>query len=104
MTRVIIFGDLHANWEALLALQRAEHARMWCFAWATWWAMAQIPSVAWTPSGPAQHTLGGHDLAVGRNAAVRRLGGGEVLEASWAHTRSLLSAGDRDYLASLPPN
>ncbi len=24
MTRIIIFGDLHANWEALLALQQAE--------------------------------------------------------------------------------
>ena len=24
MTRIVIFGDLHANWEALLALQQAE--------------------------------------------------------------------------------
>jgi putative phosphoesterase len=101
MTRIIIFSDLHANWEALLALQQAErHPDV---------VLCLGDTVGYGPDpkncldavrSSATHLIGGqHDLAVG---ATGRGGDDELLEASWAHTRSLLSVGDRDYLASLP--
>lgn len=107
MTRIIIFGDLHANWEALIALQRAERHpdAVLCLG----------DSVGYGPDpklcldsirAKATHLIRGwHDVAVGSSTSS---GAGlirsddDLLEASWAHTRSVLSAEDRDYLASLP--
>ncbi len=109
MMRVIIFGDLHANWEALLALQQAEQRPD---------AVLCLGDVVGYGPDPKRcldavraagtHLIGGrHDLAMGSLApAVSAEGdlddGSELLEASWAHTRSVLSVQDRDYLASLP--
>lgn len=101
MTRIIIFSDLHANWEALLALQQAERQPdvVLCLG----------DTVGYGPDPKncldavrksATHLIGGqHDRAVG---AMSRGGDDELLEASWAHTRSLLSVRDRDYLSALP--
>jgi predicted phosphodiesterase len=57
----------------------------------------------------ATHLIGGwHDRAVSASAAANRAGhhgdddGYELAEATWAHTRSVLSPDDRTYLASLP--
>lgn len=101
MTRLIIFSDLHANWEALLALQQAEPQPdvILCLG----------DSVGYGPDPKrcldavrtsATHIIGGrHDLAVSN---VRAYSDSNLLEASWAHTRSVLPAQDIDYLADLP--
>ena len=109
MTRVIIFGDLHANWEALLALQQAEPRPdvVLCLGDVVGYGPDPKRCLDAVRSSATHIVRGRHDLAVGQLApavdAEAGLGGdGDLLEASWAHTRSLLSAADRDYLASLP--
>ncbi len=99
-TRVVIFGDLHANWEALLALEQAERrpAAVLCLG----------DSVGYGPDPKlcldavrdnATHVIGGqHDRAMGDLLSSDD----DLLEATWRHTRSLLTAGDRAYLAALP--
>ncbi len=101
MTRIIIFSDLHANWEALLSLQQAEpHPdAILCLG----------DSVGYGPDAKlclnavqnnVRHIIRGqHDLAVGNSRIQSK---DELLEGTWAHTRSMLSAKDRNYLASLP--
>ncbi len=109
MTRVIIFGDLHANWEALLALQQAEQRPDLVLC------LGDIVGYGPDPKrcldavrANAAHLIGGrHDRAVSTRAATvdgagSRNSDHELLEASWAHARVMLSADDRDYLASLP--
>ena len=109
MTRVIIFGDLHANWEALLALQQAEPRpdAVLCLGDVVGYGPDPKRCLDAVRAGATHVIKGQHDLAVGGPAStglagVGSSGDGELLEASWAHTRSLLSAEDRDYLASLP--
>jgi predicted phosphodiesterase len=109
MTRVIIFGDLHANWEALLALQQAERRpdAVLC--------LGDIVGYGPDPKrcldavrASATHLIGGlHDRAMGTDSlttdATKDFSRDEdLLEASWRHTRSMLSAEERAYLASLP--
>jgi predicted phosphodiesterase len=109
MTRIIIFGDLHANWEALFALQQAEpHPHAVLF-------LGDIVGYGPDPKrcldvvrAGATHLIGSrHELAMagqGQAAATEaaRAGIDELLEATWAHTYSLLPGGDRAYLAGLP--
>jgi predicted phosphodiesterase len=102
MTRIIIFGDLHSNWEALLALQQAEPQPEVVLC------LGDIVGYGPDPKRcldvvrtSATHVIGGwHDRAVGSGQASPAED--ELLEATWAHTRSMLSAEDHDYLASLP--
>jgi predicted phosphodiesterase len=102
MTRIIIFGDLHANWEALLALQQAEPQPEVVLC------LGDIVGYGPDPKRcldavrtRTTHVIGGwHDRAVGNGQTLGS--GDELLDATWAHTRSVLSAADRDYLASLP--
>ena len=109
MTRVIIFGDLHANWEALLALQQAEQRpdAVLCLGDVVGYGPDPKRCLDAVRAG-ATHLIGGrHDAATGRLAPAVSAGGGqggesELLEATWAHARSVLSSLDRDYLASLP--
>ncbi len=109
MTRVIIFGDLHANWEALLALQQAEQRpdAVLCLGDIVGYGPDPKRCLDVVRAG-ATHLIGGpHDLAMGGlvPAVSTEDGlddGSDLLEATWAHTRSVLSSEDRDYLASLP--
>jgi predicted phosphodiesterase len=107
MTRLIIFGDLHANWEALLALQQAEPRPD---------AVLFLGDIVGYGPDPKRcldsvrasvtHLVGGrHDQGVGGSLPAGRAAQGieeDLVEASWAHTRSMLSPVDRDFLASLP--
>ena len=109
MTRIVIFGDLHANWEALLALQQAEPRpdAVLCLGDIVGYGPDPKRCLDAVRAGTTHLIRGGHDLAVGRLASATTAGASddgesELLEATWAHTRSLLSAKDRDYLASLP--
>jgi predicted phosphodiesterase len=112
MTRIIIFGDLHANWEALLALQQAEPAPDGVFCLGDLVGYGPDPKACLDAvRASVPHVIGGwHDRAVGGPAAWPGPAGpaagqgdeAELLEATWAHTRSMLSAEDRGYLAGLP--
>lgn len=102
MTRIIIFGDLHANWEALLALQQAEPRPDAVFC------LGDIVGYGPDPKrcldavrAQVTYVIGGwHDRTVGVGQISS--GDNELLEATWTYTRSVLSTKDRDYLASLP--
>lgn len=109
MTRVIIFGDLHANWEALLALQQAEQRPDAVLCLGDFVGYGPDPKRCLDAvRANGTHLIGGrHDLAMGSLAPAVSAeddlsDGSELLETTWAHTRSVLSAQDRDYLASLP--
>jgi predicted phosphodiesterase len=101
-TRVIIFGDLHANWEALLVLQQAE-LRPYAVL-----CLGDIVGYGPDPKrcldavrASATHTIGGwHDRAIGGDHHYPS--SDDLLEATWAYTRSVLSVEDRGYLAALP--
>jgi predicted phosphodiesterase len=107
MTRIIIFGDLHANWEALLALQQAEPRpdAVFCLGDIVGYGPDPKRCLDAVRAG-VTHLVGGwHDRSIGTLAQPDtkvQTGQDELLEASWAYTRSMLSAEDRDYLASLP--
>jgi predicted phosphodiesterase len=101
MTRIIIFGDLHANWEALLALQQAEPKPdlVLCLGDIIGYGPDPKRCLASVQANITYLIGGQHDLAVGNGHSYD---GNELQEATWTHTRSMLSAADRDYLASLP--
>ncbi len=104
--QIIIFGDLHANWEALLVLQQSELQP---------YAVLCLGDIVGYGPDPkrcldavrnsASYVIGGqHDRAIGAAAVAGASDpdNAELLDATWSHTRSVLSAADRDYLASLP--
>lgn len=101
MTRIIIFSDLHANWEALLALQQAEPQPDAIIC------LGDIVGYGPDPKrcldsvrANAAHIIGGqHDFAVGSGAINVQ---DELLESSWRHTRWVLPANDWKFLATLP--
>ena len=102
MTRIVIFGDLHANWEALLGLQQAEPNPDVVFCLGDIVGYGPDPkrcldSVRTT----ATHVIGGgHDRVVGTNCPFNGTQG--LLRSTWAFTRAMLPLYDRDYLATLP--
>ncbi len=104
MTRIVIFGDLHANWESLLALQQAELRPDAIFCLGDLVGYGPDPKRCLDAvRASAKHVIGGpHDLAVGRAETEDERAETELMQATWAHTRSVLSSGDRDYLATLP--
>lgn len=99
--RVIIFGDLHANWEALTTLQQVERRPYAVLCLGDIVGYGPDPkSCLDAVRASASHVIGGrHDRAV---ADSRIRDEDDLLEATWAHTRSVLPAADRDYLAALP--
>jgi predicted phosphodiesterase len=101
MTRIVIFSDLHANWEALLALQQAEPRpdAVFCLGDTVGYGPDPKRCLDAVRAGATQVIGGRHDLEVGRPDERTET---ELAQATWAHTRSVLSAGDHDYLASLP--
>jgi predicted phosphodiesterase len=101
MTRIIIFGDLHANWEALLALQQAERHPDAVLCLGDTVGYGPDPKLCLDSiRANATHLIGGwHDMAVGTSHVHSK---DDLLEATWAHTRSVLPAEDRDFLATLP--
>ncbi len=104
MTRLIIFSDLHANWEALLALQQAEpHPdAVFCLGDIVGYGPDPKRCLDAVRAGATQVIGGQSDLGVGQPVTGERKPEPELMGATWAHTRSVLSAEDRDYLAALP--
>lgn len=103
MTRIIIFGDLHANWEALIALQQAERRPDAVVCLGDIVGYGPDPKQCLDVVRNSVHYLikGKHDQIVGGSAPAVPVDN-PLLEATWAHTRALLPAQDRDYLSSRP--
>jgi len=101
MTRIVIFGDLHANWEALLALQQAEQQPDVILCLGDIVGYGPDPKLCLdSVRANASHVVRGqHDLAVGRSHVNDD---NAQAEATWAHTCSVLPNEDCHYLASLP--
>ncbi len=109
MTRIIVFGDLHANWESLLALQQAEQELdgVLCLGDVVGYGPDPKRCLDEVRAGATQLIGGQHDRAMGAlapvvNALDDQGDEYELLDATWAHTRSILPSEDRDFLASLP--
>jgi predicted phosphodiesterase len=111
MTRIVIFGDLHANWAALLALQQAEPHPEVVFCLGDLVGYGPDPKLCLdSVRASATHLIGGrHDEAIGRKIHLagngnQILSGDDGLaEATWIYTGAVLSAADRAFLAGLPP-
>jgi predicted phosphodiesterase len=103
VTRIIIFGDLHANWEALLALQQAEPRpdMVLCLGEVVGYGPDPQRCMDALRAGATHLIAGRHDRGVGGFAPAGG-DGDDLLETSWAHARSVLPAEDREFLASLP--
>lgn len=100
-TRIIIFGDLHANWEALTTLQQTERRpyAVLCLGDIVGYGPDPKPCLDAVRASVSHVIAGWHDRAVGDG---RLHSDDDLLEATWGHTRSVLPAADRDYLAALP--
>ncbi len=101
MTRIIIFGDLHANWEALLALQQAERRpdAILCLGDVVGYGPDPKRCLDATRNSATRFIQGAHDRAVGGGADNGRPG---LTQATWAYTRAMLPPADREFLAALP--
>jgi len=101
MTRIVIFGDLHANWEALLALQQAERQPdvILCLGDTVGYGPDPKLCLDSVRANTSYLIQGWHDLAVGKSYVCDE---NAQAEATWAHTRTILPVEDCHYLASLP--
>lgn len=101
MTRIIIFSDLHANWEAWLALQQAEPRpdAVLCLGDTVGYG----PDPKRCLDSVRRHTIGAirgrHDGAVGAEPFETDH---YELADTWRHARSTLSENDHHYLRTLP--
>jgi predicted phosphodiesterase len=105
MTRIIFFGDLHANWEAWLALRRAEQApdAVFCLGDIVGYGPDPQRCLAAVRTWATGIIQGGHDRAVGRYGRNGPIAD-NLLAESWCHTAMVLTEPDRHYLANLPPD
>lgn len=101
MTRIIIFGDLHANWEAWLALQQAEPApdAVLCLGDTVGYGPDPKRCLDSVRTHATAAIRGGHDAAVG---AERFEPDHHELANTWRHARSTLVDSDHRYLRTLP--
>jgi predicted phosphodiesterase len=102
MTRIVIFGDLHANWESLLALQQAEPRpdAVFCLGDSVGYGPDPKQCLDAVRASAAGVIGGRHDRSVAEPEIGQRETG--FMASTWTHIRSVLSRADRAYLAALP--
>jgi putative phosphoesterase len=107
MARLIIFGDLHANWEAWLALHRAEQATppdaVFCLGDIVGYGPDPQRCLDVVRVIATMVIQGEHDRGVGQ-FTLNDPAGDNLFTESWRHTASVLTEDDRGYLATLPPD
>ena len=105
MTRVLLIADVHANWEALLSLQRAEpKPDAVLFAGdAVGYGPDPLNCARWLVANATVAAQGNHDDAIGNGSIV---GAPTELEDAARETinyaRSMMTPADRDGLARWP--
>jgi putative phosphoesterase len=106
LTRILIFSDLHANWEALLALLAAVPDRpdaVFFLGDAVGYGPDAKLCVEWLARHVTHAVRGNHDHALFDHAALDDAQAleGEA-EATLLHARRVLGAADLDFLRALP--
>lgn len=104
--RILIFSDLHANLEGLLALQQAEKKpdALLFLGDAVGYGPDPTACVEWLRQNVTFAVQGDHDRAAGSGAECESPVDWRALaEATCAVARTTLPSADRDYLAALPP-
>jgi predicted phosphodiesterase len=101
MPRLVIFGDLHANWEAWLALWQAENNldALFCLGDVVGYGPDPKRCLDVVRSSVSHAIRGQHDLAIGLGETRTE---NDLLSGTWTHAGSVLTASDRQYLATLP--
>ncbi len=101
MTRLIIFSDLHANWEALLALQQAEpHPEaVLCLGDTVGYGPEPQRCLDSVRAAATYLIKGRHDEALSRASLPVA---DDRYSATWDYTRAALSPADLAHLAGLP--
>ena len=101
MPRLVIFGDLHANWEAWLALWQAENNldALFCLGDVVGYGPDPKRCLDVVRSSVSYAIRGQHDLAIGMGETDTE---SDLLAETWMHAGSVLPAADRQYLATLP--
>jgi putative phosphoesterase len=103
--RVLIFADLHANWEALQALQAAEQQPdvLLFLGDAVGYGPDPAHCVAWLRQNVTHAVRGNHDDALlSRQSASVPDEYRALAEETWLHARWVVSAPDQAWLARLP--
>ncbi len=100
--RIIILGDLHANWEALLLLQQVERHPLAVFCLGDTVGYGPAPKRCLDAMrATTKYVIGGwHDKAL--LDFENPTGLNDLLGETWAQTRAALPTADLDYLAALP--
>ena len=99
--KIIVFSDLHANWEALFVLQQSvpQPLAVLCLGDSVGYGPDPHRCVTALRAGVTHAIAGPHDRAMADESTDSA---GDLLAASWRHARQLLPAADRTYLAALP--
>ncbi len=103
--RILIFADLHANWQALLSLQRAEKQpdAIFFLGDAVGYGPDPAMCVAWLRNNATAAVQGDHDRAVVTGAECASPDEWrDLAHATRDVTRALLHQNAIDYLAALP--
>jgi len=103
-SKVIIISDVHANWDALFALQQTvpNPAAVICLGDIVGYGPEPKRCVDVIRTG-ATHVIGGwHDRKVGGGLASDNHHFGDIATAGWQHARLVLSGADCHYLSTLP--
>lgn len=103
--RILIFSDLHANWEALLWMQRVEEEpdAVFFLGDAVGYGPDPAACIQWVRSNAAAAVQGNHDYGLANNVCS-----GTLIEmhdlalATHAHSWKVLNSADVSYLRQLP--
>jgi predicted phosphodiesterase len=102
--KIIIISDVHANWDALFALQQTvpNPVAVFCLGDIVGYGPEPKHCVDVLRAGATHLISGRHDRAVSFEPDDNNHGFGDFVDAGWRHTRLVLSDNDCRFLASLP--
>jgi putative phosphoesterase len=100
--RILLLGDIHANWPALQAINE-PHDLCLCLGDLVDYGVEPAPCIAWARQHAHYSVRGNHDHGVAQNVTVSGRNGYKYLTGvTRAVSRSRTSADDVRYLARLP--
>jgi len=100
--RILVIGDVHANWPALAAIRESFDACL-CVGDLVEYGPDPRRVIAWVRENAARCVRGNHDHGTAQNVDIHGVGGFRYLTmATRGPTIGLLAPADRKYLAGLP--